>query len=267
MTTAFYKTCLQEELARRCEKNSRYSLRAFAKALGFEPTVVSQIISGKRVPSLKTAERLVEALSLTPIEQEHFLASLAETHRARGLERLSPFFRKFKGADAPKRELTLDLFRVIADWYHYAILALSLTKGFRSEAKWIAAELGISETETKLAIDRLLDLGFLTEEKGQLKCATEGFTTADKQITNAALKKHQKQTLEKAIFSLENDPIETRSMTSMTMAVDPKRLPAAKQMIEEFNQKLTQFLESGNRTQVYELGIALFPLQKRRNEK
>jgi uncharacterized protein (TIGR02147 family) len=262
---AFYRNCLQEELERRCEKNPRYSLRAFAKALGFEATVVSQIISGKRVPSLRTAQKLLSALGLPPDEEQHFLASLAEVHRSRGLERLSPFFKKFKADFAPQRELALDLFRVIADWYHYAILALSLTDGFKSNPQWIAAELGISEAQTKIAIDRLLKLGLLVERDGALKSSTEGFTTADKQITHAALKRHQKQILEKAIESLENDPVDSRSMTSMTMAVDPAKIPTAKQMVEEFTQRLMQFLESGKQSQVYELGITLFPLQKRRN--
>ena len=266
MNSTFYRTCLQEEIARRSEKNSSYSLRAFSRALGFDASVISQIMAGKRVPSLKTAERLVEALQLSPEERQHFLASLAETHRARGLDRLSPFFRKLKNTDQPKKELSLDLFRVIADWYHYAILALSLTEGFKSNTKWIAAELGISETEAKLAIERLLDLGYLTKENNVLKAATEGFTTADKTLTSAALKKHQKQILEKAIFSLENDPVESRNMSSMTMTIDPEKIPAAKQMIEEFTQRICQFLESGKRTEVYELGITLYPLQKRRNK-
>jgi len=90
-----------------------------------------------------------------------------------------------------------------------------------------------------------------------------GFTTADKTTTNAALRKHQRQSLEKALHSLENDPIEARSMTSMTMAIDPARLPEAKRLIEDFTQKLSQFLENGQSTSVYQLGIALFPLQKK----
>jgi hypothetical protein len=47
----------------------------------------------------------------------------------------------------------------------------------------------------------------------------------------------------------------------MTMAIDPEKLSAARQMIREFNQSLCQFLESGKRTRVYNLGVALCPLQ------
>jgi hypothetical protein len=73
--------------------------------------------------------------------------------------------------------------------------------------------------------------------------------------------------LEKAVISVEEDPIEARSMTGMTMAIDPAKLPEAKQMITEFNRGLCKFLESGPRKQVYQLGVCLYPLQKPRNMK
>ena len=74
---------------------------------------------------------------------------------------------------------------------------------------------------------------------------------------------HLTQFLEKAVVSLEEDPIEERSITSMTMAIDPEKLPAAKKMIREFNQTLCQFLENGKRKRVYNLGVALYPIQKK----
>jgi uncharacterized protein (TIGR02147 family) len=94
----------------------------------------------------------------------------------------------------------------------------------------------------------------------------ERLSTADKHLTTPALRKNQRQLLEKAIDSLENDPIELRSMTSMTTAIDPRRIPEAKEMIRHFNRTLCAFLEGGNRTQVYNLGIALYPLQKTKKE-
>ena len=64
---------------------------------------------------------------------------------------------------------------------------------------------------------------------------------------------------------MENDPIEIRNHSSMTMAIDPAKIDEAKKMIEEFTHRLTEFLESGKRLQVYELNIGLFPLQIRSN--
>lgn len=261
---SIYRRQIQEELARRTERNPRYSLRAFSKALGFEATVISQILNGKRVPSLRTAQKLIAGLNLSPEAEEQFLTSLAETHQDRGMKRLSPFFKK--GAERrPARELSLDLFRVIADWHHYAILALTHTEGFQSNPQWIATELKLTVTQVNLALNRLLELGFLERDtKGNLQRSTEPFTTADKGITDSALKRHQQQILEKAIDSLQNDPIETRSNTSLTFAINPENLPEARKRIEDFTRELSDLLGTGCKKQVYELGIALYPLQTKR---
>jgi len=259
----YYKTLIEEELAKRAEKNPRYSLRAMARALSLDAGALSQILSGKRVPSYKIAQKILAVLDLSPDQQNKFLSSIAKTHQSRGLERLNPIFKKFKSKQ-PAKDLSIDLFRVIGDWYHYAILMLTYVDRFDPNPTWIAAQLNISPIEAKLAINRMLDLGLLKEERGSLVCWDGHFTTADKHVTAPALKRHQKQILEKSIFSLENDPIEQRSHTSMTMAIDSKKITEAKKLIEDFTNKMSELLESGQRTQVYEFQIGLFPIQRKK---
>lgn len=265
---AFYQRYLKDEFARRCDRNPSYSLRAFARALGLTPSALSEILSEKRIPSYKLAQRILGALAPSPEEEREFLASLASGHRSRGLKRLNPIFKQMgapKGERPP--ELSIELFRVIGDWYHYAILTLTRVEGFKPDPRWIARSLGISPAEAKLALERLLELELLREHEGKLEPFEEHFTTADKSLTTAALKRHQKQILEKAIHSLENDPIEARSMSSMTMAVDSARIPEAKRRIEAFTHELCAYLEGGRKNQVFELGICLYPLQKKENLK
>ena len=43
-----FQTCLRNELERRCKANPAYSLRAFAKFLGVDPSFLSKVLSGKR---------------------------------------------------------------------------------------------------------------------------------------------------------------------------------------------------------------------------
>lgn len=259
----FYLKAIKSELSRRIDQNPAYSLRAFSKACKLSPGVLSQILSGKRIPSYKVAQKILFAIDLTQLEQEQFLNSLAQLHQSRGLKRLNP---QFKSSDSKlalqPKELSLDLFRVIGDWYHYALLMLTYVEGFVSSPKWMAAQIGISEIEAKLALERLIEVGLLKKEKGQYVALEGHFTTSDKHMTNAALKRHTKQSLEKAITSLENDPIEIRSMTYMTMAIDESKISEAKKLVEAFTNEMSALLESGQRTRVYEFGIYLYPLQK-----
>lgn len=258
----YYIRCLTGELARRCEKNKSYSLRAFAKSCNVSPAALSQLISGKRVPSYKMAQKIMDHLGLPPTEREEFLSSLAKKHQKRTLQRLNPVFRK-KQKEFAAKEISIDLFKVIGDWYHYALLMLVCVNDFRPSHKWMASQLGISELEAKLGMTRLVEVGLLKKDGDTYSVTNEHFTTADKHLTNAALKRHTKQSLEKAIESVDNDPIDVRSMSYMTMAIDEDKIGEAKLLIEEFTNKMSALLESGKRTRVYEFGVYLYPLQKK----
>jgi uncharacterized protein (TIGR02147 family) len=260
--TDFFQEYLTEELARRCERNPRYSTRAFAKALEIDVASLSRILSGKQTPSYKICETIFSKLELSPATQTKFLTSVAAKQKAVGLKRIAPAFKNLGEKSEQRRDLTTDIWRVIADWYHGAIMELTFTKEFNSDPKWISQQLGISEVEVKLAIHRLQRLGLLENKEGALAKTIEQVSSADKNITSSAHKRLQKQVLKKAIDSLENDALEIRSMTSMAMAIDPQKIPQAKKMIQPFSRELCAYLESGKRTQVYQLGICLYPISK-----
>jgi uncharacterized protein (TIGR02147 family) len=229
--------------------------------------VLSQILAGTRIPAAKLSHKLLERLDLTPEERDAFVASLADKHRSRKLKRMSRYFREISkelsGHAKPVeyRTLEIDLFRTIADWYHYAILELTFVENFSSDPKWIASELQISVSEVKLAIQRLKELGFLDEKNGKLFKTAPPLLTSDRHLTNSALKRRQKQILEKAITAVDEVPIELRNNTAMTAAIDPARIPEAKQRIQLFLDELTTFLEGGKKEKVYEIAVALVPLQ------
>jgi hypothetical protein len=50
------------------------------------------------------------------------------------------------------------------------------------------------------------------------------------------------------------------------MAVDPALLPEAKDMIKKFRRRLSRFLESGKKKEVYTIAIQLFPVSRQQNE-
>jgi uncharacterized protein (TIGR02147 family) len=262
MATSFeYQSILRAELARRCERNASYSLRSFARALTVDPAALSRILSGKQIPSPKIAAKISSALNHDPKEQRAFLDSAKKHKRVLATENAN--------TQAPARafDSSIELFRILSDWYHSAILELTFTRDFKSDARWIGAQLGISPSEARLAIDRLLEAGLLSRQGERLVKTQASITTADKSLTTPALRKHQKQLLEKAIESLEADPIDERSHTSMTMSIAPKNLPLARSLIDEFSRRICEVLEDGEQTRTYNLSVALFPVQKKRKNR
>lgn len=60
--------------------NPRYSLRAFANALGMAPSKVSEVLAGKKGLSSDRAEKVCERLRLQGLERDVFLLSVLAQH-------------------------------------------------------------------------------------------------------------------------------------------------------------------------------------------
>lgn len=250
---------LKNELARRIEKNPAYSMRAFAKSLDMNIGVLSGLINGKRALTAKAADALCDKLGIAPLKKsEIILATLKNPVR--------------ENSKFDRVEIAEETFKAVSEWYHWAILQIVRTERYlksakHSDPKWMARELSISELQAKLAIERLISLNLLTrDQSGFLKRHSKNITIANKNATSAALKKWQRQLREKAIASLESDPIEVRSMTSITMAINPAKIKEAKSLIDEFQERLSEFLEQGSKKKVYQLCVSLYPLQKLERE-
>lgn len=263
-TERYYQTFLRSELAKRINANSRYSLRAFARYLGLDPSVLSRVLNGQKRLSPASSEKIIKKLDISPEEANNILHSMASAYQEDGVKRTQPKVKELlKGTSRknPERDLTPEIFRIISDWYHYAILQLREESDFKNDNAWIARQLNISEIEAKLAIERMLKLELITDENGVLKRSSENLTAGDSGITSSAHRKRIKQITEKSIHSLENDDIKIRNHTTMTMAIDPELMPLAKEMIQDFMDQLSEKLQS-KKKQVYELQINLFPIQR-----
>lgn len=248
---------LSEVLTESRLRNPAYSLRAFAKKLDLSPSAVSEILNGKRNVSKKLAEKVVHKLCLDPRETKSIIG-LFEGNKI-------PQSSAVTQSDA--MAVSMDHFHLISDWYHSAILSLSETKDFSSEPTWIAKRLNIKVLEAKSALERLERLGLMERDaRGKLKATHFQFQSPD-EISSVALRKAHLQKFDLAKSSLERDKINERDFTAMTLAMDISKLPIAKKMIREFRDRLTEYLESGPKTQVYELCVQLFPLSDLGGEK
>lgn len=73
----FHISLLESELQRRKERNSRYSLRAFASFLGIDPSALSRMLSYKQELSIPIALQVLARLKLSPEDEERFILSVA----------------------------------------------------------------------------------------------------------------------------------------------------------------------------------------------
>ena len=244
-----FQTYLQSELLRRCRANPKYSLRAFARTLAVEPSYLSKLLNGKRPITESTLRRLASRLEIGSEDLARYQSTLS---RKSGITL----------AAAPFVQLDPERFRMISEWHHYAILELLRLPGFKLSARSVSKMLGLTLVEAKDAVDRLRQLGMLPDSK-KGETTPKNHTTLGSADTAIAFRAFQKQVLQMAIAALEDIPIEERDQSSMTMAMNRKFLPEARQRIRDFRRALDHDAQAaGEPDSVYHLSISLYPVTK-----
>ena len=248
----FYVQLINQDLALRQQNNPRYSLRAYARDLGLEPSTLSKIMKGIRPLPLKVAGDVAKRLKLDSVQRTRFLESLNRTRTNIDEIKISEEDDRFM--------LDESYHKVIAEWEHYAVLSLYDCVDFIAEASHISKRLGISEERAEEVLSNLLTSGLLAmNDSGDLVKAHAVIRTTEDHKNKALVESHL-EALDLAKQKLQGIDVELRDFSSSTLAIDPEMLPAAKTIIREFRMKMTSLLKEGKRKEVYNLTIQLYPL-------
>lgn len=246
---------LDAELRRRIQSNPRYSLRSFARHLKISPGSLSEILRGRRELSLRSVKAVAQAIGMNTPETLHLLrlAQNAKSAKAGAKmdSKISP------GLD--QRVLSEQVFRLVSEWYHFAILNLLECEGFEWDAIWIAGRLGISRLQAKLAMDLLLKLKLVEKKNGRYQ-GTNDHILASSDVPSSAIRAYHRQILEKAIHALEEQTPDEREVSGVGLALNIKHLAAIKREIVEFQDHLVAKYSRGKKDEVYFLEMALFKL-------
>lgn len=261
-----FREILKAQLSDRCQRNGHYSLRAFARDLGLSPQRLSHILSGRHGLSVEAAGQIAEKLGLSEKEKEFFCILVQEKHARSKLVRHSAK-NKLKEIKTTYQDLSLDHFKIIADWYHFAIMELTLVENFKSQPKWIAKTLNVTEMEVKLAIERLIKLEMLEKDKkGNLKL-TGQFFTDPRGIPSEAVRHFHRQLLVKANLSLDVQSLTQRDFSSTILAIDDSDLPQAKEDLKKFRNEFdSKYSKATKKNKVYCLGMQFHDLTAGINE-
>ncbi len=261
MSTAEYQNYLKDVLLEKRKKNRTFSLRAFAKLVGLQPSLLSDVLNGRRNITEETAVTIAQKLGLGETEATYF-QSLVRIGRAKNpavkevfIKQLEEQFKDRK----PVHDLTVDHFVVISDWHHLAILKLLDIAKFDFKPSAIAAALEIDPIEVEQALARLVRLGIL-EQSPHYKRVTSDFVVQSVK-PNDALKKYHQQVLTKTIEAQSTQTPHERYTGTENIALSADQLKQAAEIFEECFQKVIALSEKRKpEAEVYHLGIHLIRL-------
>ncbi|MCB0412535.1 MAG: TIGR02147 family protein [Bdellovibrionales bacterium] len=240
-----WREYLNKEFSERRSKNPKYSLRSFAKSLGLSPAHTSLLLSGQRTVKAKSALQLAESLGVTPSEAVAWSTTkFSKPH-----------------VDFLEDEISTKNFNPIAEWYYFAILGLANFKHNVAHPRWISQRLNLDYKTSKLAFQRLVELSFLRIEGGQFRQNPNAILTTQ-DVPSESIRRYHKQHLDLATHKIDSVTVEKREFSTSTIAIDPRRIKAAKAMIRKFRENFLKEMRVGKKSQVYTLGIQLYPLSK-----
>jgi uncharacterized protein (TIGR02147 family) len=264
-----YRMFLKETLAERAKTREGYSLRGFAEKVGVSNSFLSEVLKEKKSLSVELAFKIAVKLDLTEAETQYFcfLVQFEQEKDPKFREELS----KRLNALNPRRkthDLSVDLFKIIADWHHYAILELTYLAGFDLSAHSAAAKLGITKVEADVAIERLERLELLEKDENGRYRKTHSYVLAQSKVPNGALKQYHSQILEKAIESLRVQSPKERMSATDILPIDSRYIPEVDRLSQEFSAAVMRLSEKSKvKDSVYALAVHFFKLTQEQEKK
>lgn len=252
---SYIRSLVKDHISTVKKRNPLFSMRAYAKKLGISVGGLSSFISGKTDYSVETLEKIVTDIIPSPEERKDIL----KEYNIYLLEKLTE---KTKSSNYDYRLLKEDEIAFIKDWYHYAILFLIRTKDFKLDILWIAKRLGITSNEVELALSRLVHLNLITINSDQTVSLLNNAVKTSDDVSNNSLRIMHKQMLYLAGQSLDNDSVELRDIISLTLPVNTKNLPKAKEILRRCQDDLMALLPAEEMNEVYHALFALYPVSK-----
>ena len=244
------RALLESEFMARRQRNSGYSLRAFAKFLDLPSGRLSQLLSEKRRFTPKLTQKIAARLNLDPEKTDKLLHAVAPQKSAPG---------------ATYQPIAMDEFLVISDPVHFSLLSLLELDKFTGTPKAAADRLGISVVEARGALKRLKRVGLVEESAGIFVLSRQEARATSSDVNFAALRECHKRLLAESAELIDAVPIQLRDISSITMAIDAKKIPEAKKRIRDFRRSMSEFLESGRKEEVYRINIQLVPVTRKRD--
>lgn len=256
-----YRDVLRQELIERCRRNTRYSLRAFARDIAIEPARLSNVLNGKKGLSRDSASKIGLKIGLNKKDKD-FFCDLVESEHGRNPNTRVEAKKKVESylKDQQVNVLNIDAFKAVSEWYHFAILQLMKLDHYREDVSWISKSLGLQSFQTEDALQRLVRLG-LAELKDGKHQPTGAYVSSPDGIPNEAVRKFHQQLIEKASSAIHTQPTTERDLNSHLFPIDVAQIEEARDMIRGFSKEfMKKFTSSEKSNRVYCLATQFFNL-------
>ncbi len=262
-----YRSYLNAHFQKTKRRNSHWSYGAWAKQLKLASTSsLTKVLHGQRDPGPEITSKLVKFFDFNR-QQSVYFQDLIQLAKLKGDPRLSVLLMEKMEREHPGgaiRILTDDEFKLISEWYPYAIRQLIKRKRFVNSPNWIVQQFRfhLSPTEALNALNTLLRLGLVERDaKGRLHPIARRIDTSN-DIASEALKRHHEATLTQTLGAIRSISPSEREITNTTFVMKSENLLRAKEYLRTMRDEFTKRFEDENGDAVFRVQLQLIPLTK-----
>ncbi len=260
-----YREFLKEAGLPKSPYNQKNTLMKWAKRLGYRsPSSLTMVLRGQRLPSQEMLDAFEKDFQLSSLEREYFELLIKIEKAEKKNQDPLPLLQKLEKLSLKNRWAALGLkeFSSISEWYFLAIKQLTSLSDFEENNEWIRKKLRkkVTPSQIQYALETMLELGILKRNTdGQIIHGDHPRTTSN-DIPSSAIKKHHAGMIHQSLNALEEQPVEERQFSSLTLKFDKKKVSEAKSVLLKFLQDFNNRFYAENGDSVYQVNLQLFDL-------
>jgi uncharacterized protein (TIGR02147 family) len=262
---ADYRQFLKDWWTWRKRTSRVVSFRSFAMKAGTSPSLLKDILEGRRRLSLDTVSKFAPAMGLTNLQTSYF-ALLARFGNARTVMEKNEAFQEMAKI---RRKLFLkflpeEQYALWTDWLHAALREFVGVESFREDPAWIARQIQppVPVREIREALRTLEKLHLLDRDAlGKLRASAQAVST-EYETPSQVVRHFNQEMIGLAMSAPDRFPPQQREIGGLTLGLSQDCYDRIKERIRLFKEEVLQMVIEDNRGSdlVAQLNIQLFPL-------
>ncbi|HOX51128.1 MAG TPA: TIGR02147 family protein [Fibrobacteria bacterium] len=243
----------------------RTSFRSFAARAETSPSLLKDVLEGRRRLTSESAHKFGKAMGLGERDRK-YLVALAAFTRARSAESRSDAFAELSRLRCQAFVKVLDprQYAAWSSWHHMAIRELVGLAAFQEDPAWIASVLvpEIKTREAEKALDDLRKLGLLRRDsQGRLE-ASDPAISSEFEVPSMVIRHFNQQMIQLGLTAPDRLAPEVREVSGLTLGLSQECYEHLKERIRTFKQELmeTVLADRHPASLVAQFNVQLFPL-------
>ena len=239
------------------------NLQAWAKRLGYKsPSSLTMVLKGQRSPSFDMTRALSDDLKMTVKEKQYF-ELLVQLEKANKKDKdPKEILLKIASLNTDKNSISLGLkeFSAISEWYFLAIKQLISTPSFIEDEDWIYRRLRkkVTPSQIKNALNIMIEMETIGRDKnGRLVVQKEGLLTTN-DVPSSAIKRHHFGMINRSLEAINEQDVNERQVTSVTMKVKNEDVLEAKKYIFDFIKDFNEKFSTTEANELFQLNMQFF---------